>query len=132
MNSSCCGSRSCMESQQQIMLLFILSALHLSCFASFRNRTYRVHYLNTIILFPFLKFFYPWPLQFFFHQKYEVMKTEDIPNLDNSSFDPNEVLDIAQNIMSFIKRNAAVEGHTYWLYKSKLLQLNLLLELTLE
>ena len=52
------------------------------------------------------------------YQKYEVMKTEDIPNLENSSFDPNEVLDIAQNIMSFIKRNAAVEGHTYWLYKS--------------
>ncbi|RUS90966.1 hypothetical protein EGW08_001270 [Elysia chlorotica] len=54
-----------------------------------------------------------------FVQKYEVMKTEDIPNLENSSFDPNEVLDIAQNIMSFIKRNAAVEGHTYWLYKSE-------------
>lgn len=52
-------------------------------------------------------------------QKYEVMRTEDIPNLENSSFDPNEVLDIAQNIMSFIKRQAAVEGHTYWLYKSK-------------
>ncbi|CAL1540361.1 unnamed protein product, partial [Lymnaea stagnalis] len=52
-------------------------------------------------------------------QKYEVMRTEDIPNLENSKFDPNEVLDIAQNIMSFIKRNAAVEGHTYWLYKSQ-------------
>ncbi|BFY97316.1 hypothetical protein BsWGS_00355 [Bradybaena similaris] len=54
-----------------------------------------------------------------FVQKYEVMRTEDIPNLENSSFDPNEVLDIAQNIMSFIKRQAAVEGHTYWLYKSE-------------
>ncbi|CAG5124331.1 unnamed protein product, partial [Candidula unifasciata] len=52
-------------------------------------------------------------------QKYEVMRTEDIPNLENSSFDPNEVLDIAQNLMSFIKRQAAVEGHTYWLYKSE-------------
>ncbi|XP_059139586.1 erythroid differentiation-related factor 1-like [Physella acuta] len=54
-----------------------------------------------------------------FVKKYEVIKTEDIPNLENSKFDPNEVLDIAQNIMSFIKRNAAVEGHTYWLYKSE-------------
>uniref|UniRef100_A0A2C9M859 Erythroid differentiation-related factor 1 n=1 Tax=Biomphalaria glabrata TaxID=6526 RepID=A0A2C9M859_BIOGL len=52
-------------------------------------------------------------------KKYEVMRTEDIPNLENSRFDPNEVLDIAQNIMSFIRRNAAVEGHTYWLYKSE-------------
>ncbi|GFN84148.1 erythroid differentiation-related factor 1-like, partial [Plakobranchus ocellatus] len=54
-----------------------------------------------------------------FVQKYEVIKTEDIPNLENSNFDPNEVLDIARNIMSFIKCNAAVEGHTYWLYKSE-------------
>ncbi|KAH9489661.1 hypothetical protein Btru_056271 [Bulinus truncatus] len=51
--------------------------------------------------------------------KYEVMRTEDIPHLENSKFDPNEILDIAQNIMSFIRRNAAVEGHTYWLYKSE-------------
>ncbi|GFS03137.1 erythroid differentiation-related factor 1-like [Elysia marginata] len=54
-----------------------------------------------------------------FVQKYEVIKTEDIPNLENSSFDPNEVLDIAQNIMSFIKCNAAKQGHTYWFYKSE-------------
>ena len=51
-------------------------------------------------------------------QKYEVIRTEDIPHLEGSSFDPGEVMDIARNIMSFIKANAAVEGHTYWLYKS--------------
>ncbi|XP_005109257.2 uncharacterized protein LOC101857061 [Aplysia californica] len=52
-----------------------------------------------------------------FVQKYEVIRTEDIPHLNGSSFDPEEVMDIARNIMAFIKANAAVEGHTYWLYK---------------
>jgi len=54
-----------------------------------------------------------------FVQKYEVIRTEDIPHLDGSGFDPEEVKDIAKNIMAFIKANAAVEGHTYWLYKSE-------------
>ena len=39
--------------------------------------------------------------------------------MDGSGFDPEEVKDIAKNIMAFIKANAAVEGHTYWLYKSR-------------
>lgn len=50
-------------------------------------------------------------------QKYELIKTEDIPNLRNSEFDPNMVTDIACNILSFLKSNATKEGHTYWLYK---------------
>lgn len=56
-------------------------------------------------------------------QKYELIKTEDIPNLRNSEFDPNMVTDIACNILSFLKSNATKEGHTYWLYKGRLLQI---------
>ncbi|XP_014679884.1 PREDICTED: erythroid differentiation-related factor 1-like [Priapulus caudatus] len=50
-------------------------------------------------------------------QYYELMKTEDIPNLKESKFSPIVVKDIAQNILSFLKSNAAKEGHTYWLFK---------------
>lgn len=50
-------------------------------------------------------------------QKYEIYKTEDIPYLENSRFDPSVVTDIAKNILSFLKNNATKEGHTYWLYK---------------
>ncbi|XP_053407087.1 erythroid differentiation-related factor 1-like isoform X2 [Mercenaria mercenaria] len=50
-------------------------------------------------------------------QKYEIVKTEDIPHLENSRFDPCVVTDIATNILSFLKNNATKEGHTYWLYK---------------
>ncbi|XP_050399399.1 erythroid differentiation-related factor 1 [Patella vulgata] len=52
-----------------------------------------------------------------FVQKYELLKTEDIPKYENSQFDPQLVLDIARNILSFLKSNATLEGHTYWLYK---------------
>ncbi|XP_064600327.1 erythroid differentiation-related factor 1-like [Liolophura sinensis] len=50
-------------------------------------------------------------------QNYELIKTAEIPNLDNSKFSPQEVTDIAKNILSFLKSNATKEGHTYWLYK---------------
>jgi hypothetical protein len=52
-------------------------------------------------------------------QKYEIVKTEDIPHLENSRFDPTVVTDIAKNILSFLKTNATKEGHTYWLYKGR-------------
>ena len=52
-------------------------------------------------------------------QSYELMKTEDIPDMQNSKFSTTVVKDVAQNILSFIKANAAKEGHTYWLYKGK-------------
>ena len=55
-------------------------------------------------------------------QKYEVLKTEDIPNIENSKFDPVVVTDIAKNILSFLKTNATKEGHTYWLYKGEMLK----------
>ena len=53
------------------------------------------------------------------YQSYELMKTEDIPDMQNSKFSTTVVKDVAQNILSFIKANAAKEGHTYWLYKGR-------------
>lgn len=50
-------------------------------------------------------------------QRYELIKTEDIPNMEDSRFNPKEVTEIARNILSFLKANATKEGHTYWLYK---------------
>ena len=50
-------------------------------------------------------------------QKYELLKTEDLPHLTNSEFSPRLVRDIAQNILSFLKTKATKEGHTYWLFK---------------
>ncbi|XP_066598751.1 erythroid differentiation-related factor 1 [Prorops nasuta] len=52
-------------------------------------------------------------------QKYELIKTEDLPNLDESKFSPKVIRDIAQNILSFLKNNATKAGHTYWLFKGK-------------
>ncbi|KAK6638651.1 hypothetical protein RUM43_006918 [Polyplax serrata] len=52
-------------------------------------------------------------------QKYELIKTEDLPNLENSKFSPKVIRDIAQNILSFLKANATKAGHTYWLFKGK-------------
>lgn len=54
-----------------------------------------------------------------FVQKYELIKTEDIPKLEGSRFDPQLVKDIACNILSFLRNSATREGHTYWLYKCK-------------
>ncbi|XP_061915162.1 erythroid differentiation-related factor 1-like isoform X2 [Entelurus aequoreus] len=51
-------------------------------------------------------------------QKYEMIKTEDIPHLENSMFSTRVVKDIAQNILSFLKSNCTKEGHTYWLFKA--------------
>lgn len=50
-------------------------------------------------------------------KSYELIKTEDIPNLENSGFSPRVVKDVAQNILSFLKANATKEGHTYWLFR---------------
>ncbi|KAK9871242.1 hypothetical protein WA026_011517 [Henosepilachna vigintioctopunctata] len=52
-------------------------------------------------------------------QKYELIKTEDIPRLKNSKFSPLVIKDVAQNILSFLKTNATKAGHTYWLFKGK-------------
>ncbi|XP_032675397.1 erythroid differentiation-related factor 1 [Odontomachus brunneus] len=52
-------------------------------------------------------------------QKYELIKTEDLPNMDHSKFSPKVIRDVAQNILSFLKNNATKAGHTYWLFKGK-------------
>jgi len=56
-------------------------------------------------------------------QKYELIKTEDLPNLDKSKFSTKVIRDVAQNILSFLKNNiinnTIKAGHTYWLFKSK-------------
>lgn len=50
-------------------------------------------------------------------QKYELIKTEDLPRLPDSSFKPSVIRDVAQNILSFLKSKATKPGHTYWLLK---------------
>jgi len=50
-------------------------------------------------------------------QKYELVKTEDIPYLDESTFSPNDISDVMQNILSFLKSNANSVGHSYLLFK---------------
>lgn len=50
-------------------------------------------------------------------QNYELVKTEDLPYLEDSKFSPKVVRNVAQNILSFLKQNATKAGHTYWLFK---------------
>lgn len=50
-------------------------------------------------------------------QKYELVKTEDLPHIPESQFSPQLLRDIAHNILSFLKSKATKEGHTYWLFK---------------
>jgi len=50
-------------------------------------------------------------------QKYEVIKTEEIPKITAPKFSPQVIKDIAQNILSFLKSKCTKEGHTYWLFK---------------
>lgn len=52
-------------------------------------------------------------------QKYEIIKTEDLPYLENSQFSPRVVRNVAQNILAFLKANATKAGHTYWLFKGR-------------
>lgn len=52
-------------------------------------------------------------------QKYEIIKTEDLPFMENSKFQPNVIRNVAQNILSFLKQNATKSGHTYWLFKGR-------------
>lgn len=52
-------------------------------------------------------------------QKYELIKTEELPNLSESKFSPKIIKNVAQNILSFLKGSATKPGHTYWLFKSK-------------
>ena len=51
-------------------------------------------------------------------QHVNLMRTEDIPNLQGSQFDPRMVYEYARNILTFLKNNCTKEGHTYWLFKN--------------
>uniref|UniRef100_A0ABM0H084 Erythroid differentiation-related factor 1-like n=1 Tax=Saccoglossus kowalevskii TaxID=10224 RepID=A0ABM0H084_SACKO len=50
-------------------------------------------------------------------KNYELLRTEEIPQIPDSQFSPTVVKDIAQNVLSFLKSNCTKEGHTYWLFK---------------
>ncbi|XP_058451022.1 erythroid differentiation-related factor 1 [Malaya genurostris] len=52
-------------------------------------------------------------------QRYELIKTEDLPHLEDSKFSPKVIRNVAQNILVFLKANATKAGHTYWLFKAK-------------
>ncbi|CAG9805246.1 unnamed protein product [Chironomus riparius] len=52
-------------------------------------------------------------------QRYELIKTEDLPNMEDSRFSPKVIRNVAHNILSFLKTNATKAGHTYWLFKAK-------------
>ncbi len=52
-------------------------------------------------------------------QKYELIKTDDLPRLPGSQFKPGIIKDVAQNILSFLKSKATKAGHTYWLFKGQ-------------
>jgi len=56
-------------------------------------------------------------------QKYELVKTEDLPSLNGSTFAPRNVCNIMQNILSFLKSNASGVGRTYWLFKGIIINL---------
>ncbi|XP_037077935.1 erythroid differentiation-related factor 1-like [Pollicipes pollicipes] len=71
-------------------------------------------------------------------KKYSLIKTEDLPHLPDSTFKPEVVHDVAENILSFLRANATKTGHTYWLFKGedddcvKLYDLSSLLESRFE
>ncbi|KAE9522851.1 hypothetical protein AGLY_016748 [Aphis glycines] len=52
-------------------------------------------------------------------QKYEEVKTENIPCLNGSNFSPSAIYDYMQYMISFLKENTTIVGHTYWLFKGK-------------
>ncbi|XP_026807422.1 erythroid differentiation-related factor 1-like [Rhopalosiphum maidis] len=51
-------------------------------------------------------------------QKYERVKTEDIPCLNGSTFSPNLINNNMQKLILFL-RSSTIVGHTYWLFKGK-------------
>ncbi|VDK83568.1 unnamed protein product [Onchocerca ochengi] len=52
-------------------------------------------------------------------KEYELIRTEDIPHLENSQFDPLILRNVAENIVAFLQDKVAQEGHTYWLCHDK-------------
>lgn len=58
-----------------------------------------------------------------FVKKYELVKTEDLPYMEDSKFSPVLIRDVAKHILAFLKSNATKAGHTYWLLKGILILL---------
>jgi len=50
-------------------------------------------------------------------QKYELVKTDDLPCLNGSTFSPNSISIHMKYILSILKSNAHYNGYTYWLFK---------------
>ena len=89
----------------------------LANFRTFSKQKHLFYESFTLFLEPVYR---PSILFFFSFFSYEFFKTEDIPNLSpNARFNAESVSHVAMNILSFLKRNATKEGHTYWLFKRK-------------
>ncbi|KAK6765921.1 hypothetical protein RB195_025687 [Necator americanus] len=52
-------------------------------------------------------------------KEYEVLVKEEIPHIVGSEFDPSNLKNITENIMSFLSKNMTEQGHTYWLFREK-------------
>lgn len=52
-------------------------------------------------------------------QKYELVKTENLPFIKNEGFSTFTISHIVTNLLSFLKSKATKVGHTYWLFKGK-------------
>ncbi|VDM74810.1 unnamed protein product [Strongylus vulgaris] len=50
---------------------------------------------------------------------YEVLVKEEIPHITGSEFDPSNLKNITENIMSFLSKNMTEQGHTYWLFRGE-------------
>lgn len=50
-------------------------------------------------------------------QKYELVKTEDLPCFNDSTFSPNGISKYLKYILTILKSNAYYNGYTYWLFK---------------
>lgn len=55
-----------------------------------------------------------------FVQKHELVMNKDLPSLNDSSCASEVITCVAQNLLSFLKLNTIIPGHTYWLFKGKL------------
>ncbi|VDM60724.1 unnamed protein product [Angiostrongylus costaricensis] len=52
-------------------------------------------------------------------EDYDVVFKEEIPHIVGSEFDPVNLKSIIKNTMTFLSKNIAHRGHTYWLLREK-------------
>ncbi|KAI0987693.1 hypothetical protein GJ496_000977 [Pomphorhynchus laevis] len=50
-------------------------------------------------------------------QRYDLIRTDEIPNMKGSEFFPGQIKTVASRLLKFLQENATKQGHTYWLYK---------------